>query len=519
MSAGICNLCTASNCNTCIGVGANIYCTQCKSGYILAAGICKSCPSQCTTCSSLTKCTTCKSGFYATSSGSCSPSSAINNCLTYSSASACSVCSSGYYLSASTNSCYPCSILCSTCTGPHFGSCSVCSFYASLFNQMCIVNPYPSSSTYLKYIAQPADQALFSGGSPSCGNLLYSGQSISLALDNLAGFKIMLDYKIYTAGPAQVYSVSLNDAASAQTSSSTSYQVCTTGGALFVHRQQTVTFSNIKLENRLVFSSSSTLHLSEMVITVQRCNDLCLECSESECFTCLNDNLYAQGPDCVYACGTGYYIYEEERKCVSDCPIGTFALLTNVSCMACVGPCATCLSESYCLSCLEAFFLTADHTCVEVCPYQFYGSATTSQCEECVGRCNECTSEEECLNCQLGFLEGTNCVDHCAQVGYYTDLETLECEPCSPECQECEYLSTFCLSCSSSLVFYNNTCMTTCPDATFSDGITCQACTYPCEHCSSATLCLTCIDSYLMDSACVSPCPDAYYEDNLALTC
>ena len=65
----------------------------------------------------------------------------------------------------------------------------------------------------------------------------------------------------------------------------------------------------------------------------------------------MTNNLYKQDAYCVYACGNGYYTYKDQMQCVKECPVGTYGLLTNISCMACVPPCQTCLNDKYCLSC------------------------------------------------------------------------------------------------------------------------------------------------------------------------
>ena len=48
----------------------------------------------------------------------------------------------------------------------------------------------------------------------------------------------------------------------------------------------------------------------------------------------MTNNLYKQDAYCVYACGNGYYTYKDQMQCVKECPVGTFGLLTNISCMA-----------------------------------------------------------------------------------------------------------------------------------------------------------------------------------------
>jgi hypothetical protein len=112
--------------------------------------------------------------------GCVSVSVTVSNCASYSSSTACSACSTGFYLS--NGQCYPCSLLCSSCYGIHFGACTACNSLASLFNQMCLINNYLSSTLYYRYIAFPGQKALVTQGSTDCNSLLVSGTKISLNL-------------------------------------------------------------------------------------------------------------------------------------------------------------------------------------------------------------------------------------------------------------------------------------------------------------------------------------------------
>ena len=78
----------------------------------------------------------------------------------------------------------------------------------------------------------------------------------------------------------------------------------------------------------------------------------------------MTSNLYKQDAYCVYTCSKGYYTYEIQKQCTKECPLGTYGLLTNATCLACVSPCMTCLNNKYCLSCIAGYFLDSiSHTC------------------------------------------------------------------------------------------------------------------------------------------------------------
>lgn len=194
MSSGLCYACTVSNCDACIGVGVNLYCTNCASEYYLAAGACYSCPSNCLECNGGT-CTQCSAGYYVSSGACSSVSTTTTNCDIYSDATTCSSCVSGYYYSNS--ECLPCSILCSTCEGIHFGRCSACNEESSLFNEMCIVDPFPSTSYYRAYVGIPGNLNDLSGGSVECTSF-YMGTSISLTLNDFSAYKLELKYMLFS---------------------------------------------------------------------------------------------------------------------------------------------------------------------------------------------------------------------------------------------------------------------------------------------------------------------------------
>jgi hypothetical protein len=105
-------------------------------------------------------------------------------------------------------------------------------------------------------------------------------------------------------------------------------------------------------------------------------------------------NLYTQDASCVYTCSSGYYIYINtssptgQNSCLQQCPTGSFALSTNLSCIACTSPCLSCLNQNYCLSCITDYYLAPDNTCLQVCPYQYFGETLTQTCQKCVGKCN-----------------------------------------------------------------------------------------------------------------------------------
>ncbi len=143
---------------------------------------------------------------------------------------------------------------------------------------MCIPVPYVTSTQLQLYYTAAANSITFTGGNLMCSNLLYSGSTISLNLNNLASYKLVVSFRLFTEISGQQYNISLNSTtntsslnstnntynSSAFTSSSLGYQICmnsNNSASYYAHIYNT-TFSSVKLQNTLKFTSvSSTLKL------------------------------------------------------------------------------------------------------------------------------------------------------------------------------------------------------------------------------------------------------------------
>ena len=446
LSSPNCFQCTKPNCISCAFFSNNQYCTGCNSGFYPAGGNCNSCPANCQQCTGAT-CVTCSAGFFL-SGGNCFPATtAVDNCNTYQTGTSCATCLSGYYLTNSV--CSPCSILCTTCTGIHFGTCSACTTNSQLFNQMCLPDPHISTSVYQLYYSMPSSSSIVSQGTQDCNHFLYSGSTIALQINDLAASQVTLKWRVFSVGTASPYTFSWTNTGgttsfSFATSSSAgqAFPLCSSAPSslYYLHiGQQDITSVMASNSLSLVGGSGTVLAIQEVLLTVTRCNSLCVECSSTTCTKCLMTNLYTQGAHCVYSCSSGYYIYTTaansttQNTCVQTCPSGSFALASNLSCVACTSPCSTCSSQTKCLSCVSAFFLTSDGQCLATCPYQYYGQTLTLTCQKCVGRCNTCLDQTRCLSCNSGFYYATNnsCLDSCDPstgiTGQYANLTTLNC--------------------------------------------------------------------------------------------
>ncbi len=266
LNVSSCVKCTISNCNTCSKSGSTVYCTSCASGYLLKSGACVGCPSNCKTCTSTTTCTVCNESYYALSGACSSVSTAVSNCATYSSATACSACSSSFYLTSS--QCYPCSLLCATCDGSHFGRCTACNSNAALFNKMCRITNFPSTSTYNLYFSFPGSFNLITSGALSCSNQYVSGSVITISLDNLKTSKLEISWKVFSQSSESAYSVALsntggNFSSSFSTSSSSKLTgICDNDSSTsYLDIQKSQSFTTIKKLNALTFSTANGVSL------------------------------------------------------------------------------------------------------------------------------------------------------------------------------------------------------------------------------------------------------------------
>ena len=387
LNSSICYACSLANCLTCSFVSSNQYCLTCNTSLYASLGTCRSCPSNCNKCISTTTCTTCAQGYYLVAGGCVLATSSIDNCNTYQNATSCATCLSSYYLSNSL--CYSCSILCTICYGLHFGACTACVSTATLFNQMCLVNNYISNTVYQLYYSFPSASSVLTQGTQDCNHYLYSGTTITLGFNGLATSKITIKWRLFSIGGSSTYNLVWSNSGTNQTttystssSSGQAFPLCSSNSSqLYYLHIGSQTLSTIKINNSLSLTTNNgiSLGVQEVLVVGTKCNSLCIECSDVICTQCLMSNLYTQDAYCVYSCSSGYYIYinssstTNPNTCVQQCPTGTYALSTNLSCAQCVSPCLSCLNQNFCLSCIASYFLTQQNTCQQICPYQYYG--------------------------------------------------------------------------------------------------------------------------------------------------
>lgn len=284
LNASSCYACTLASCSQCSLFSSSQYCLACSSGNYASGGQCYSCSSNCIKCTSGTSCVTCSSGYYLITGGCLPASVATVNCNTYSDVSTCGTCLQGYYLKD--GKCWPCSILCTACYGLHFGACTACASGAALFNQMCLVQGYLAQTSQQLYLSFPSAAPKVILGSPDCYHYLYSGTTVTLALNGLAASRVTLKWKLFSKSGSTSYSMGWTNSAGTlsydfTTASSVgeAYPLC--GSTLYYAGRGEQIVGVVRQSNQLSFGTNNGIEvgLLEVVLVVTICNSLCIECS------------------------------------------------------------------------------------------------------------------------------------------------------------------------------------------------------------------------------------------------
>lgn len=322
------------------------------------------------------------------------------------------------------------------------------------------------------------------------------------------------------------------------------------------------------------------------------CDSTCTTCSEqytTNCRTCSVNRFHSTGMGstdgecllncpsprfahfptriCQIACPAPTWGRESDRVCYDDCATtGEYKDSADRICKACHTTCETCKGPNVddCLSCSGSRYLYGN-MCLTDCLEGKYGKSSTKTCENCNSLCKTCQTPDgpnTCLSCEVPrYLKSNTCQTSCNSNEYEDDANK-QCASCHPSCTTCfNSLSTSCLSCSSSLFFYEvdnscvsscsapyykysvtNECRKTCPSPYFGRNTTrsceltcelanqyadpsdriCRDCNAECLTCNglSNSDCLTCGGlRYLKSKQCVLACGAGYYGDSSDSTC
>ena len=196
-----------------------------------------------------------------------------------------------------------------------------------------------------------------------------------------------------------------------------------------------------------------------------------------------------------------------------DCSGTTgYFLYTNNTSLQCYTGCASCtgVASDQCTSCTSGFYLQPSpnsNECNTTCPSPYVQTTEAT--------CGKCSSTN------LMYYNHT-CVSSCPITTYSALNEydnEYECQPCYIGCDICQDGTQYtCSSCSYGFYYYyyNNTCSTGCPSDMFANPQTrvCDQCQDPCTTCSQPNnySCTECQSGYyLLNMTCVTSCPFTYY--------
>lgn len=232
------------------------------------------------------------------------------------------------------------------------------------------------------------------------------------------------------------------------------------------------------------------------------------------------------------------YYYASLSSCYTICPATTYNAAT-LTCEPCSSNCYTCLSSAtFCTKCLNTstypylnITSTTVQTCVSACVAGMYPRTTSdpAQCVACVTPCATCTTQTACITCAQGYyLYNTNssCISACPADTTIANNVTNTCDSCSSICLTCSVLTSNCTSCSAPNVYYLGSCQSSCPTGgTLApyNGI-CTPCNSKCLYCSGTiTNCTQCnlasLYPYLVNNDCLASCPEKYYNVSLTGQC
>ncbi|KAL4490865.1 hypothetical protein ABPG72_008601 [Tetrahymena utriculariae] len=238
----------------------------------------------------------------------------------------------------------------------------------------------------------------------------------------------------------------------------------------------------------------------------------CLQCPSS-CISCFNQY------QCYNGCQPNHYFLD--GQCLQTCPSGYFPVSGIFpQCQKCLQYCSACSNGTTCSSCISGYFLdSATQTCLS-CPYNC--SQCTSQdpstCTSCITKLSDCLQLYQCQ-----FPSGYYFDSQCNKIYCPTDCSRCNengclqcnnsyfivqsnnmfiCQNCHGSCLNCSgSLSNQCTQCISSLLFYNNQCLTQCPQGYYPNSQNiCQLCpsNLNCASCQNSTQCTTCKNGYYM---------------------
>ena len=182
---------------------------------------------------------------------------------------------------------------------------------------------------------------------------------------------------------------------------------------------------------------------------------------------------------------------------MKDCPAKYYATSLG-TCTSCISPCLTCISSTYCLTCLDSSLMALNGKCTVTCGAGYYSMINNQSlvCSACSFGCLTCSKvANNCISCTK-YLSNSTCTSACPD-GFYGDSLSPLCLACNSPCLLC-FSSSRCKSCKSGFYLYNDVCLTSCPSGFYQSDYAnlCLACVHPCRSCSKNNTCLSCVTGY-----------------------
>ncbi|XP_044301878.1 proprotein convertase subtilisin/kexin type 5 isoform X1 [Varanus komodoensis] len=216
------------------------------------------------------------------------------------------------------------------------------------------------------------------------------------------------------------------------------------------------------------------------------------------------------GPDHCNDCLHYYYKSKNNtRICVPNCPPGHYSA-DKKRCKKCSPNCETCFGghSDECNTCKPGYYIHEEsRSCITNCPVGFYLDNNRIVCRRCSENCRTCTEFQTCTECRHGLsLQGSRCVIHCEEGKYYNGRD---CEPCHHSCASCAGPGAdACINCTEDYLMENGRCVVACSNGYYLDHSlengykTCKRCDPSCFGCSgpSEKNCTSCPNGYILDT-------------------
>ncbi|EAR96334.2 latrophilin/CL-like GPS domain protein (macronuclear) [Tetrahymena thermophila SB210] len=435
----ICQKCSSS-CFNCFGIGDN-QCTSCLTGYyVTSSKTCSQCSQLCNTCSQdSTLCTSCPLGQFLYN----------QTCV--------QTCPPGFYGSDQDNKCHQCNSPCSTCTGPGVNQCSSC-LQSYFYSQGQCLPCHPNCKTCYGFLQNQCYTCQLgmqqqSNTCTSCGDgnyydsLLNSCQQCNPVC--LTCYGASSSNCLSCQSGKYLYQSTCNICPSS-CSSCSSQNMCTSCA------------NNFYL---LALSSSNQ-------ICVQSCPQGMVENLNQQCQCSNNCNLCTIDPDSLLVtctkCSAQNFVIDlftqgNQFACIDGTTCQGFL---DIQSNSCVQSCSSttpfvdfvakqCIQNS-CPQNTVILYISGQGQCLSACPKGYYAN-NQQICSPCHPLCSKCTGPQpnQCQECvQKIFYHPviSTCSDSCL-IGYNLDSVSGYCVVCY----------NFCKACISNLVLFNGLCLEECP--------------------------------------------------------